>query len=232
MIVDDTFLAFVSGRTPKANMRSTLIGLRARPQILGRRLQLAMCLGQLAHESGGWQYDRELWGAKPTPAQARYDSRRDLGNTPEIDGDGFRYRGRGPIQLTGRAAYDAFTLWCRANPEAAPGAPDFAAEPDRIVTDPWEGLVVPFFWEWKGLEPVAERGDVAAVTRIVNGGQKGLDDRVRYTDRAFVALADARDLRTWQTMAGLKPDGIVGPKTRSALILALRRLPDVQFNAN
>lgn len=66
-------------------------------------LQQAHVLAQIMHESGGLRYTREIWG--PTPAQVRYEGRADLGNTQP--GDGARYMGRGPIQLTGRGNYRA-----------------------------------------------------------------------------------------------------------------------------
>jgi putative chitinase len=62
-------------------------------------LRQAAFLAQLAHESGQFRFMEEIWG--PTPAQRRYEGRRDLGNIQP--GDGFRYKGRGPIQITGRA---------------------------------------------------------------------------------------------------------------------------------
>jgi len=68
--------------------------------------RVAEFLAQIAHESGGFRYTREIWG--PTPAQARYEGRADLGNTEK--GDGSRYRGRGLIQVTGRANYRACGL--------------------------------------------------------------------------------------------------------------------------
>src|SRR5690606_17393021 len=65
--------------------------------------RLAAFLAQVGHESGGFVYAREIWG--PTEAQKRYEGRKDLGNTQP--GDGSRFRGRGLIQITGRANYTA-----------------------------------------------------------------------------------------------------------------------------
>jgi putative chitinase len=96
---------------------------------------------QIAHESGGFQYDAELWGKNGgTAQQKKYDTgdlAKKLGNTPEADGDGYLYRGRTGIQVTGKSNYRQFYEWCKAkgfNP------PDFVKFPDRINDDPWEGL--------------------------------------------------------------------------------------------
>lgn len=59
---------------------------------LDRLHRLVHCLAQLMHESGSFKWDQKIWG--PTPAQARYDTRTDLGNTAAKDGDGYLYRGR------------------------------------------------------------------------------------------------------------------------------------------
>jgi putative chitinase len=67
--------------------------------------QRACFLATIGHESGAFRYTREVWG--PTEAQARYEGRRDLGNVKS--GDGPRFRGRGLIQITGRANYDEVT---------------------------------------------------------------------------------------------------------------------------
>lgn len=71
-----------------------------RYQIVGVK-RAAAFIAQVGHESGQLRYVKELWG--PTPAQAKYEGRSDLGNTAA--GDGFKYRGRGLIQVTGRANY-------------------------------------------------------------------------------------------------------------------------------
>ncbi|NWB62356.1 glycoside hydrolase family 19 protein, partial [Pseudomonas sp. F1002] len=67
------------------------------------RLRIAAFIAQVGHESGQFRWLKELWG--PTAQQASYEGRTDLGNT--VNGDGFKYRGRGLIQITGRANYAA-----------------------------------------------------------------------------------------------------------------------------
>ena len=226
-IAPDT-LAAITGKPVNSNMISTVAGL-ARAGVgagLNRPHRLAMFLGQLAHESDGWHYDRELWG--PTAAQARYDTRTDLGNTAAADGDGYRYRGRGPIQLTGRANYAAFTAWARS---MDPRAPDFVADPDAVLTDPWEGLAPIWFWDRGDLNRYADQGDFLTVTRRINGGTNGLADRERrYVQAALVLLGySPREVRRFQTDAGLKSDGVAGPQTRAALHHALSRAMPVTF---
>ena len=71
-------------------------------QIVGLK-RVAAFIAQIGHESGQLKYVKEIWG--PTAAQARYEGRADLGNT--VAGDGSKYRGRGLIQITGRANYKA-----------------------------------------------------------------------------------------------------------------------------
>lgn len=221
-------LATIAGKPANANMASTIAGL-ARAGVgagLNRPHRLAMYLGQLAHESMGWHYDREVWG--PTAAQKRYDTRTDLGNSAAADGDGYRYRGRGPIQLTGRANYAAFTSWARSMDRQAP---DFVADPDAVLTDPWEGLAPIWFWDRGGLNRYADQGDFLTVTRRINGGTNGLADRERYYTRAALVLLgySPREISRFQTNAKLKPDGIAGPATRAALHRALSASILVRF---
>jgi putative chitinase len=175
-------------------------------------------LAQLMHESGDFRYDREIWG--PTPAQKRYDTRTDLGNTPAADGDGKKYMGRTGGQLTGKANYQAFNDWCvkeGLNP------PDFVANPDAVNTDPWEGLVPVWYWHSRNLNRYADQGDVETITKKINGGMNGFDDRVRHLVRlSLVVLGFGPDaLRQFQASKGLDVDNDPGPKTRSALHAAL-----------
>lgn len=172
---------------------------------------LAQFLAQVLHESGGLRWTREIWG--PTPAQARYEGRRDLGNTQP--GDGKRFMGRDLIQVTGRANYRALTAWLRAR---WPGAPDFEATPDALLWPEHLGRgAVWFFLTRPDLLRYAREGNIEMVTRRVNGGLNGYDERLRWYDRAALALTGVASIRQFQAQAGLVEDGISGPKTRAAL---------------
>lgn len=134
-------------------------------------LRLAAFLAQLAHESAELRYMEEI------ASGAAYEGRQDLGNTEP--GDGRRFKGRGPIQLTGRANYrefgEALGLDLIANPQ-------LAARPEvgfRIA-----GL----FWKRKGLNELADARDFRGITRRINGGLNGIEDREKYYERAKRAL--------------------------------------------
>lgn len=134
----------------------------------------AAFLAQLAHESGQFRFMEEIWG--PTAAQQRYEPpsslATDLGNTEA--GDGKRFKGRGPIQITGRANYRRFgdLLGVQLVSDSARAAvPDLAF---RIA-----GL----FWSKKGLNELADRATADAfreITRRINGGFNGLEDRKKF----------------------------------------------------
>lgn len=183
--------------------------------------RLAQFLPQLMHESLDFRYDREVWG--PTPAQRRYEGRKDLGNTQP--GDGELYMGRTGIQITGRANYAAFRDWCRANID--PRAPDFVVAPDKVNTDPWEGLAPIWYWSTRKLNRAADEGDAEMITRKINGGLNGYEDRLRRLTRVSLVLLGygADEVARFQKDAGLAlVDGLAGPKTRGALHQALVRL--------
>lgn len=211
-----TQLGAIAAREPDDNMRAVLTGLQVRGQAAGLDAwhRLAHYVAQIAHESGRFKYDRELWG--PTEAQRRYDTRTDLGNTAAADGDGFLFRGRGPIQITGRSNYRQFRDWARRFDS---GAPDFEASPDAVLTSPWEGLAPIWYWETRRLNTYADRGDIEMVTRTINGGLNGLSDRIDlYTRAGLVFLGyGPEEVRRYQDDAGLTVDGIAGPRTRAAL---------------
>lgn len=144
----------------------------------------AAFLAQIGHESSRLRYVRELWG--PTDAQRRYEGRADLGNMQP--GDGFRYRGRGLIQTTGRANYAATRDGLR---RVAPGVPDFEAEPEALELPRWAAMSAAWFWSSRNLNALADAGDFERLTRRINGGLNGLSDRLQLWAGAKAALGVA-----------------------------------------
>jgi putative chitinase len=147
--------------------------------------RLAAFLAQLGHESGSFRFVVELWG--PTPAQTRYEGRADLGNTQQ--GDGFTYRGRGLIQTTGRHNYAKTRDRLR---ERFPhlDVPDFEAEPGRLAEPQWAALSAADYWDSRGLNAMADADQFERITRAINGGINGYDDRLARWERAKAALAN------------------------------------------
>ncbi len=139
--------------------------------------RVACFMGQLGQESGQLQFTRELWG--PTSQQKRYEGRRDLGNT--VAGDGYRFRGRGLIQTTGRANYGSVSR--RLNF-------DFVANPDALGLYPWAALSAGDYWDMKTLNRLADTLDVEAITYKVNGGYTALNERIDFTNNALRVLGE------------------------------------------
>ncbi|MBE9210617.1 tandem-95 repeat protein [Nostoc sp. LEGE 06077] len=138
-------------------------------------------IAQTAHESGNFRLSRELWG--PTPAQLRYEGRTDLGNTQP--GDGFRFRGRGLIQITGRTNY---TRVNNLLPSLGFGDINIVNNPDLLATDPALSVIASlWYWKYNGIpgyapggdiNPLAENNNFRQVTRAINGGFNGYEDRL------------------------------------------------------
>jgi putative chitinase len=146
-----------------------------RYQIIGPKRMTAF-IAQIGHESGQLQYVREIWG--PTATQLRYEGRADLGNT--VAGDGSKYRGRGLIQITGRANYAA----CGE----ALGI-DLINHPELLEQPQYACLSAAWFWATKGLNTLADAGEFNTITRRINGGLNGLADRLRLWAKAREVLA-------------------------------------------
>jgi predicted chitinase len=166
--------------------------------IADSKLRLAHFFAQVLHESGCMRFDMENLNysadalrrvfAKYFPTKTEADAyarnperianrvyANRMGNRSEASGDGWRFRGRGLIQLTGRSNYRAFAAWL---------------EDERIIDDP--DLVASeyavhsavFFWDKNGLNRVADRDDVVALTRRINGGENGLAHRRELLNKA------------------------------------------------
>lgn len=143
--------------------------------------RIAAFLAQIGHESGRLRHVVELWG--PTPAQARYEGRKDLGNTEP--GDGYRYRGRGLIQITGRANYREIG--------AALGN-DFERSPHMLAWPDYAALSAAHYWQSRGLNEQADAGNFERITRRINGGLNGYADRQMLWQRARRALVNTGDI--------------------------------------
>ncbi len=142
-------------------------------------LRIAAFLAQLGHESLDLKYFGEIWG--PTSAQKDYEppgSRaKRLGNTQP--GDGYKFRGRGPIQLTGRSNYRAASKALNLDLE---NNPDLASDPDVAFR------VAVWFWNSRNLNKYADLRNFDAITYRINGGDNGKEDRDRRYKKAKEVL--------------------------------------------
>jgi putative chitinase len=135
----------------------------------------AAFLANIGHESGGLHWLVELWG--PTISQQRYEGRRDLGNL-QI-GDGFKFRGRGLLQTTGRANYTALSNHLGV---------DYVADPERLANPVDAARSAGYFWQSNGLSKFADGGDFLTVVKRINGGYNGLSERQMLWAKAKEAL--------------------------------------------
>jgi putative chitinase len=168
--------------------------------------RVAAFLAQCGHESGGWTvFEENLnYSAKglmgifrkyfPDEATANAYARQPekiankvyanrMGNGPESSGDGWRYRGRGPIQLTGSANYKAFAQ------EMFEDWENLYANPDWVTADRDFALMSAiWFWNKNKLNVQADNGDIKLMTKKINGGYIGLDDRIKHYNEAIHLL--------------------------------------------
>lgn len=135
-------------------------------------LRAAHALAQLCHESAGFRTTEEFADG------SAYEGRKDLGNTQP--GDGTRFKGRGLIQLTGRANYAKYGPIIGIDLLAGP---QVAAEPVVSLKIACE------FWKQRGLNRFADLDDIETVTKRINGGLKGLDSRKAFLEKAKAALS-------------------------------------------
>jgi predicted chitinase len=171
--------------------------------IANSKRRLAHFFAQVLHESGCMRFDMENLNysadalrrvfAKYFPTQAEADAfarqperianrvyATRMGNGDEASGDGWKYRGRGLIQLTGRANYLEFAKWVKD-----PRVPD---DPDLVASEYAVHSAV-FFWDTHDLNTLADKDDVIALTRRINGGENGLSHRRELLNKATGLLA-------------------------------------------
>lgn len=168
--------------------------------------RVASFIAQCGHESGGWTvFEENLnYSAKglngifkkyfPTVESALPYERKPemiankiyanrMGNGGPESGDGYRFRGRGPIQLTGRANYTAFAK------EMFDDWQNLVDNPDWVTADKDFALMSAiWFWNKNGLNKFADSGDLVTMTKRINGGTIGLEDRIKHYNEAIHLL--------------------------------------------
>ena len=177
--------------------------------IADSKLRLAHFFAQVLHESGCMRFDTEnlnyssdallrvfgkyfqtkqeadAYARKPEKIANRVYAKR-MGNGSEASGDGWKYRGRGLIQLTGKANYKAFAEWV--------GDARIMDDPD-LVSSEYAVHSAVFFWDKNNLNKLADRDDVVGLTRRINGGENGLAHRRELLNKAK-GLLSMLSLRT------------------------------------
>ena len=166
--------------------------------------RIAAFLAQCAHESGGFKAIKENLNYRPAtlvtlfkkyfdlPTAERYCAMPNkqeaianriyanrMGNGPEESGDGYRYCGRGLIQLTGK---DNYTRYAQSTEQSVEEASE------HLTT--FEGCVQSacWFWEANNLNQYADSGDILTMTKRINGGTIGLEDRKKHYEHALHVL--------------------------------------------
>jgi predicted chitinase len=137
-------------------------------------LREAAFLAQLAHESAELRFMEEI------ASGAKYEGRKDLGNTKP--GDGKRYKGRGPIQLTGRANYRKYGGLLGL---------DLEGNPTQAATPQVGFRIAGLYWKSNGLNELADAQKFVTITKRINGGTNGLADRQMYYARAKKVLSQS-----------------------------------------
>lgn len=178
--------------------------------------RIAASLAQLAHESGEYRHMHEIADG------SAYEGRLDLGN--DQPGDGPRFKGGGPMQVTGKDNYRACGEYLGV---------DLVTHPEKIREPKYATASAVWFWTIGNkkidLNLLADRGWFKVITKIINGGYNGLSERRQYWDRNRALLGlpmidlddEASRIETFQRAHGLFADGIAGPKTLAALKAAV-----------
>lgn len=144
---------------------------------INTRLRIAAFLAQIGHESGALVYAKELGGASYF---AKYDGRKDLGNTQS--GDGAKFAGRGLIQVTGRANYLAAS-------KALFGDDRLLKNPELLEQPEWAAESAVWFWSSRNLNALADDDRFTDLTKRINGGTNGLEDRKTRYRQALKVLS-------------------------------------------
>lgn len=181
MLTEAQLLQILPNARPVAGVFLTALNVTLPRWEIDNPKRVAAFIAQVGHESGQFRYVRELGSDRYL---ARYDTgslARRLGNTPQADGDGQLYCGRGLIQVTGRNNYQACS-------RALFGDERLLGQPQLLEQPRWACESAAWFWHSRGLNALADRGEFNRITRHINGGLNGLEDRLMLWARAREVL--------------------------------------------
>jgi putative chitinase len=181
-ITAQQLLQILPNARSQAGVFASALNLAMERYQINTRLRMAAFIAQVGHESGQFQYVRELGGDQYL---SKYDTgplAKRLGNTPESDGDGQKYRGRGLIQITGHDNY----LACS---KALFGDDRLLRTPELLEQAEWACKSAAWFWSSRNLNALADSGSFEMITRRINGGVNGLAERLAFYNTALKVLA-------------------------------------------
>ena len=143
---------------------------------INTKLRQSAFIARALHECGSFRYTTEI------ASGAAYDTGRlavKLGNTPQKDGDGQKYKGRGVMQITGKSNYSAVSKALNV---------DFVSNP-TLLSEPNYAVQSACWWWWnRKLNALADKGDFKEIVRIVNGGENGLEESLALYNKALCVL--------------------------------------------
>lgn len=201
MLVTNTLLTGLGVSSDRANKYLLALNESLAAHGIDTPLRVAHFLAQVLHESGKMRWVEENlnysaeallrvfhryfdaasaneYARNPERIGSRVYANR-MGNGDEASGDGYRYRGRGLIQLTGKNNYRAFSDWLNV---------DVENQPD-LVADQYAVQSAVYYWSQNNLNELADRDDIRSVTKRINGGEIGLEDRTTLLNEAKRLLA-------------------------------------------
>jgi putative chitinase len=181
-ITEQQLLHILPNAGKQAGVFASALNLAMDQYQINNWLRMAAFIAQVGHESGQLRYVRELGGDQYL---SKYDTgplAKRLGNTPEADGDGQKYRGRGLIQITGHDNY----LACS---KALFGNDRLLRTPELLEQAEWAAKSAAWFWNSRNLNVLADAGDFVGITRRINGGTNGLGERQSFYNTALKVLA-------------------------------------------
>ncbi|WP_409488738.1 glycoside hydrolase family 19 protein [Pseudomonas promysalinigenes] len=181
MLTETQLLQILPNARPVAGVFLAALNITLPRWEIDNPMRVAAFLAQVGHESGQFRYVKELGNDRYL---GRYDTGSlalRLGNTPQADGDGQLYCGRGLIQVTGRNNYQACS-------RALFGDERLLVQPQLLEQPRWACESAAWFWHSRGLNTLADRGEFNRITRHINGGLNGLQARLKLWARAREVL--------------------------------------------